>query len=331
MTKKTIITFSIVAALVIVGGLILGGISYLNKNKEQSGILSAQQVVEKTMDYINKNLLDPGVSATLVSSTEENGVIKIRLKVGQNEFDSYVTKDGKFLFPNAVDLTKELATSSAGQGNAVAKEPEKKEKPDVKLFVMSYCPYGLQMEKVFLPVYNLLKDKADIGIYFVNYIMHQKPELDENLRQFCLEKDQRDKYFTYLDCFTKDGNSSKCLTQAKVDVPKMNSCVSETDKNYDVTKNYDDKSTWAGGSYPPFNVQKELNEKYKVQGSPTVIINEVEVNVERSPEKFKEAICNAFVSPPEECQQKLSETQASPGFGSATSQEGSNSAACAGQ
>jgi len=331
MTKKTIITFSIVAALVIVGGLILGGISYLNKNKGQSDVLSSQQVAEKAIDYINKNLLDPGVSATLVSSTEENGVVKFRLKVGQNEFDSYITKDGKVLFPNAIDLTKELATSSAGEGNTAAKEPEKNERPDVKLFVMSYCPYGLQMEKVFLPVYNLLKNKADMGIYFVNYIMHQKQELDENLRQFCLEKDQKDKYFTYLDCFTKGGKSSDCLTQAKVDEAKMNSCVSETDENYDVTKNYNDKSTWAGGSYPPFNVQKELNEKYQVQGSPTVIINEVEVNVERSPEKFKEAICNAFVSPPAECQQTLSETQASPGFEGATSQEGSNSAACASQ
>lgn len=328
MTKKTITTILILVAAVVVGALLAGGVFYLNKNKPSwlSGKSGAntQQAAEKAVDYINKNiLLSQGLTATLVSSTEENGVIKFRLKVGQSEYDSYLTKDGKLLFPNAIDLTQQPATSSAGEGSTAAKEPEKKEKPDVKLFIMSYCPYGLQMQKVFLPVYNLLKDKADMGIYFVNYIMHQKQELDENLRQFCLEKDQKDKYFTYLDCFTKGGKSADCLTQAKVDQAKMNSCVSETDQQYDVTKNFNDKTTWLGGSYPPFNVQKDLNDKYQVQGSPTILINEVAVEVERSPEKLKEAICNAFISPPSECQQKLSETAASTGFGSASGDTGS--------
>lgn len=55
---------------------------------------------------------------------------------------------------------------------------------------MSYCPYGLQAEKMFLPVYDLLKNKAEMGIYFVNYIMHDKKEIDENLREYCIQKEQ---------------------------------------------------------------------------------------------------------------------------------------------
>jgi len=52
-----------------------------------------------------------------------------------------------------------------------------------------------------------------------------------------------------------------------------------------------------------------------VRGSPTLVINDVVLEVDRSPEKVKEAICNAFLNPPSECQQNLSSTSTSPGFG----------------
>jgi len=59
-----------------------------------------------------------------------------------------------------------------------------------------------------------------------------------------------------------------------------------------------------------------LNEKYGVQGSPTVVINDKVVSVStRSPEKFKEIVCQAFNTPPAECSQTLPEEVSSPGFG----------------
>jgi hypothetical protein len=51
---------------------------------------------------------------------------------------------------------------------------EKREKPDVDVFVMSYCPFGTQIEKGLLPVWDLLGDKINLNIRFVDYAMHGK-------------------------------------------------------------------------------------------------------------------------------------------------------------
>ena len=53
----------------------------------------------------------------------------------------------------------------------------KSDRPKVELFVMSYCPYGLQMEKAYLPAWELLKNKADIDLKFVSYSIHPKKKI----------------------------------------------------------------------------------------------------------------------------------------------------------
>src|SRR3989344_669154 len=65
---------------------------------------STDELAKKAVDYINGNLLQPGQTATLVSSQEESGLVKITIKVGTNNHDSYITKDGKLFFPQAYQL-----------------------------------------------------------------------------------------------------------------------------------------------------------------------------------------------------------------------------------
>jgi hypothetical protein len=109
------------------------------------------------------------------------------------------------------------------------------------------------------------------------------------------------------------------LKEIGINENKLNSCYEKTDKEFKISENFSETG------YPPFNIHKDLNEKYGVRGSPTLIINDTLVNIERSPEKVKEAICNAFLNPPEECNQKLPEETASPGFGMATGSSSSGS------
>ncbi|MEM2131153.1 MAG: GILT family protein, partial [Candidatus Woesearchaeota archaeon] len=71
---------------------------------------------------------------------------------------------------------------------------EKKDKPEVQLFVMSHCPFGTQMEKGILPVVELLGNKIDFKVRFVYYAMHGEVEVKEQLRQYCIQKEQQDKY-----------------------------------------------------------------------------------------------------------------------------------------
>jgi len=305
----------IVLAIAIIGILVIASVAYTNgffennqnqNENENENVLSTNEISEKAINFINENVLQGQTTASLIEIVEESGLYKVKIKIGEEEFDSYISKDGKLLFPQVINMEEQKTTKS--------------DRPDVKLFVMSYCPYGLQSQKMFLPVYDLLKNKADIGIYFVDYIMHDKPEIDENLRQYCIQKEDKEQYYNYLKCFVQDGDFEKCLSQANIDKAKIDACVLETDNQYKITEQYNDQATWVNGKYPKFDIQAGLNEEYEVQGSPTVIINDELVSVSpRSPEKFKQVVCEAFNEIPEECSQTLSEEALSPGFGGGTS------------
>jgi hypothetical protein len=187
--------------------------------------------------------------------------------------------------------------------------------PKAELFIMSYCPYGLQMQKAYLPVMELLGKKANIDIKFVDYIMHGEKEITENTRQYCIEKEQPDKYVSYVKCFTTSGQAETCLKNTAVDETKLAACVSNTDKTFKITESFKNKSTWVSGYYPLYNIYKDLNTKYGVQGSPTLVIDGAQVNVDRTPEAIKNAICAAFTTKPIECLTQLSNQGFEAGFG----------------
>lgn len=335
--KKQII---IPAVLLVLFGVTAAGVFFLKGGKIEK-VLSADEAAKKAIDFANKNMLTEENKAEFVSAKEENGLYTFKLKVAGQEYDSFVTKNGKMFFVQGVELVDATTTAETEKPATVTKS----DKPDVKLFVMSYCPYGLQAEKMYLPVYDLLKGKADMAIYFVNYAMHGKAEVDENLRQYCIQKDQNDKFAAYLKCFMNDtkytvcssgggkdctGDYNKCLGEAAIDKTKLASCTAAADKQYSVTSNLNDKSKWVSETFPQFLVNDDLNKQFNVQGSPTIIINGAEASPStRSPEAFKQTVCAAFNSEPEECKTVLSNDQPVSGFGAGIDSAGSASAGCA--
>lgn len=304
LTEKTVLYFGI---LLLFLALASGGLALYSMGptlKTSSSIVSITEVKTRVTKYLEENV--SGMTASVVGVTEKDDLYEVKLKIGENEFTAYATRNGKLLFPQAINLDEFLASLTVST----------RDRPDVKLFVMSYCPYGLQAEKALLPAWSLLKDKADIGIYFVNYAMHEKQEIDENLRQYCLKKDQPDKFISYLSCFVKDGNAANCLKSTGVNESQLAICVSATDKEFNITQNYENKDSWLNGTFPQFAVESDLNERYGVSGSPTLVINDKIVSPKnRSPEEFKAAICKAFNNSPAECSETLSTESASSGFG----------------
>lgn len=270
---------------------------------------SPQKVAQTAVDFLNQNLLRDK-KASLVSAEEESGLFRVKIKIEEREYTVFVTKDGKILFPEeGIRLDKPLSFQPSQN------PPPKRDRVDVKLFVMSYCPFGLQMQKAILPVWELLKGKADFGVYFVDYIMHGKEEMEENLRQYCIQKEEKDKYLAYLACFLKKGSYEnveiykECLKETNIDENKLKFCQEKIDKEFKISENFKEDG------YPPFNVHHDLNRQYGVRGSPTLVVNDTIVEPKRSPEAIKEIICQSFTQPPKECEQKLSDEVASAGFG----------------
>jgi glutaredoxin len=260
------------------------------------------------------------VQAKVTDIETESGLFKLELEItspqGTQTMTSYATKDGSLLFPSAIEM---VAQEEGVEAPVAQQQPTqditKSDKPKVELFVMSHCPFGTQAEKGMLPVAELLGDKIDFEIKFVNYAMHGEKEVNEQLRQVCIQEEQPDKYFTYLWSFLDSDDYEQALKDADIDTAKLDKCVAKLDKEYKATELLEDKDSWVSGRFPQFNVHEDENIKYGVKGSPTLVINGQQVSSSRDSASYLANVCAAFNNAPEECNEQLSSAQPSTGFG----------------
>ena len=184
----------------------------------------------------------------------------------------------------------------------------KKDKPELDAFIVSNCPYGLQMQRVLVPVMNALSSSANIKIRYIGSVsgntiisMHGDTEAQENLRQICLREEQSDKFVPYISCYMKAGKTDDCLTEAKVDKTKLTTCMTDTTKGIAYAKE-----------------DFALQAKYSVSGSPTMIFNGAQASEfdfgGRTAEAVKTMICCGFNTKPLACSTTLDTRSAATSF-----------------
>lgn len=306
---KDIIKFLIPAAIVIAAIIIVQGLYSINREKIP-GTLSQKDAAERAMNFINRVALNGELIATLLEVVEESGLYKISIDIEGEEYDSYISKDGKLLFPQGTKISEEALETPE---TPTLQDLPKTDIPKVELFVMSFCPYGNQAEEIMMPVAELLGDKADIKLHYVIYSnyegggpdycldeeakycsLHGIQELNQDARELCVQKYQKDKLWDFVkeinsNCDSEDVDScwEGIAKKVGVDVAKIKTC--QKNEALDILAQ-----------------EVELNEKYGISGSPQLVINEVEYEGSRSPEAYKQGICSAFNFQPEECSQILS-------------------------
>ncbi|MDD5032298.1 MAG: thioredoxin domain-containing protein [Patescibacteria group bacterium] len=312
--KKLIIVLIILVAI--------GGAGYKFFGAKIAGnVLSPEEAKATAEKFIKENLVQAGTEVAIKEVVEEGSLYKIVLSVGGQDYDSYISKDGAKFFPQVLNIKeleseKEKADAAAAAGtdtSAVAgsKVVAKSDKPAVELFVMAFCPYGVQAEGVMAPVFNLLKDKADIKVRFIASVtgddinsvqsLHGPIEGIEDARQLCVAKNYgQETLWKYINSINKDcypiyGDGDevyktcwqKAAKAAGINTAKIDSCVTDE-----------------GAAL--INAEKQAADQYGVSGSPTLVINGSKSNADRTPEGFKTAICEAFNNPPAECESVIS-------------------------
>jgi len=278
-------------------------------------MLSPEEAKAAAEKFINENLLPANTQATINEVTDEGAVFNINLDVAGNNYTSYMTKDGTLFFQSGIDMVKfaeenaaQAAAADTGKAAPAANVP-KTDKPKVELFVMTYCPYGLQAEKGIIPAIETLGNKIDAKIRFVHYFMHGDQEEQETYNQLCIREEQAAKYSDYLKCFIIEGDSAKCVAQTKVDAKKLTSCVAAKAKDY-------------------YKVDSDFSQGYGVSGSPTLVINGAQSSAGRDSASYLAGICAAFTNPPAECSKQLSTASPAAGFGAGSASSGSAAAEC---
>jgi len=283
-----------------------------------TGNISSKAAGEKLLKFYQS----VGIENLSVDSVKQvSGLYEVDLSYKGKIIPVYMTKDGKS-FTESLTPTGDSVSSPNSNSNTQA-TVQKSDKPKVELYVFAYCPYGTQMEKAMIPVVKLFGDKIDFTIRQIG-AMHGDFEKVEAQRQLCIEKNYPDKYLDYVLAFDTDsscsnGDATCVLTKTTsifsklgIDASKINSCMTS------------DGSTM-------YNSEVSNANSKGVSGSPTLFINGVNSQADRSPEGVKGAICSAFNNVPSECSQKLDTNQASPGFGSGTGSSSGSAAACATQ
>lgn len=199
----------------------------------------------------------------------------------------------------------------------------KVDKPVADLYIMSYCPYGLQAQKWYLEVMSKLSKVANINVKFVQYVMHWQKEADENVVQYCIQKEQKDKYLSYLNCYLKEEwKWAECRKESKIDETKLTSCIDKTKKEFKVDEKMADKSK----QYPDFDVNWKEAIAALVQWSPTFVLNWIKIDkMWRTAKAYAEAICSTFKNKPKECEQEFQNLNFDPMFGFTSNWSSANS------
>lgn len=236
---------------------------------------------EKTLNSFKTKIIpeaikkvSPGLNFTVDNVKEVSGLYEFGLTISGNnasKYTSYMTRDGSILFIQGIKIaslgntTAQASQNQTAQKKLTCSDLPKTEKPKLTAFVVSNCPYGLQMQRVLKTAINELPQlNSDIEVKYIGDVanntitsMHGDKEAQENLKQICIRDEQPDRYWAYVNCYMKEGKTDECLTSSGIDTAKLNSCTQDTSRGLKYAK-----------------ADFDLGKKLGVSGSPTLIVND---------------------------------------------------------
>lgn len=192
----------------------------------------------------------------------------------------------------------------------------KSDLPLLQAFVVSKCPFGLQMQRIMADtIIESEKTEEYLKVMYIGSVdadnntitaMHGNVEAQENLRQICIREEQPDRYWDYLRCYMREGKTADCLISASVDVDELDSCTNDSARGL----------VYAQEDF-------DMANKFRITGSPTMVMNDeivkehnfaTDTTNARSPQALKELLCCGFNEKPSFCSQELNKSRAATMF-----------------
>jgi hypothetical protein len=329
LKHKKLVTFFV--PLVIVA--LIAGVMAIKIHRDKLITLKTKTIPE----IVTKLVGDPSVKLKDVANLRsESGVYAFDLNLDYSgtakSFPSYMTKDGQLFFTTAVKVSDILKTAAATPNPTTAKtltcsDINKSATPTLTAFLVSTCPYGLQMQRVMAKaIAEQPALQSSLNVKYIGSIengkitsMHGDAEAQENLRQICIREEQKDLYWPYVSCFIQAGNSVSCLAQTGVNTANVTACMADAKR---------------GNTY----AQKDFDEmnKYSIGSSPTLLVNDSQVVSEfdfggRIANALKTITCCASTNQPGFCSTDLSKDEVATSFsttGTAATGSGTAAANC---
>ncbi len=160
--------------------------------------------------------------------------------------------------------------------------------PTLEMYVMSQCPYGVQVVNAIAPVKEQLGAGLNLKIGYIGngsagsfQSLHGAPEVKGDIAQLCAAKQDPDKYLKLIVCQNKnsravDTNWKECAGEVGMDAAKLETCINGDEGAQLLTAAFAEAT--AKGA----------------QGSPTMFLNGQPYNGGRKTRDFLKASCQAI-------------------------------------
>jgi len=314
---------SIIAVIIsLIVGIVVGNI-FATSNTGGTTVVLPEECGKAVMSYANANLIPANSNANLVSVTEKNGIYLITARNQVRDYGFYATKDCNLLFINPYNLKgnatpmvilspKSTSSPKPTTSPTPIPEPVKSSRPSVELFVMSFCPFGVQAENAMEPVVDLLGTKSDIQVHYIATVngttldsvksLHGPTEAKEDVRQLCIAKYYPKQLWPYLMDFDKNCQNSTL----RKDLTALDACGANSAKAADIDNQKIETCVSSGEGMALLSADVAIAQNNKVTGSPTIFINGQKYAGQRTADAYKQGICARFETPPAECSVNLS-------------------------
>ncbi|MBI3782135.1 MAG: DsbA family protein [Deltaproteobacteria bacterium] len=175
-----------------------------------------------------------------------------------------------------------LAVASSGYAKSKG-EPAK-----LEMFVMSQCPYGVQVENAVVPVKQQLGDMLDLSIRYIGdgdkdnlKSLHGPAEVKGDIVQLCVNKLAAAKSLDFIACQNKnsravDTNWADCAKELGIDDKKLTACAEGDEGKAMLVASFQEAKTRGAN------------------GSPTMFLNGKPYNGGRKSRDFLRAACDAM-------------------------------------
>ena len=190
----------------------------------------------------------------------------------------------------------EAKADAKTDAKADAKTDAKGGVPTLEMYVMSQCPYGVQVVNAVAPVKQQLGDGLNLKIGYIGagspgsfQSLHGPAEVKGDIAQLCAAKQAPKKFLDMIVCQNKnpravDTNWKECATQAGIDAAALETCV-----------NGDEGQQLLAAAFAESQAKG-------AQGSPTMILNGKPYDGGRKTRDFLKATCGVTTGDqPEAC------------------------------
>ncbi len=281
-------------------------------------LLLVKNIFFNGTETLRKKTIPEAVKKILGNTTTEVNIGALKNSSGIYEFDlnigkgttarkyvSYITKDGKILFTSGIKLSELGKASTQGaqteQKKLTCNDLDKAETAKLTAYVVSQCPFGLQMQRVFKKaIAELPSLEAQLDIKYIGAVengkitsMHGDAEAQENLKQICIREEQKEKYWPYVSCYMEAGKSEECSATAGIDTTAVQTCMGESGQGL----------VYAQKDF-------DLANKFNIGSSPTLLLNDKQIVSEfdfggRVANSLKEVVCCGSKTKGDYCTNKL--------------------------